>query len=73
MKEKSSLVGAGRQHYNIALNSTLASDLKLSSDGFMYAVDLLQAVRDVNEVQQVLQDRLTVLESLLEALMEEVV
>jgi hypothetical protein len=40
MKEKSNgPVGAGRQHYNIALNSTLASDLKLSSEGFLHGFD----------------------------------
>lgn len=72
MREKSNCPApTGRQHHNIALNSTLASDLKLSSDGFLHGVDLLQALRDVNETQLVLQDRLFVLESLLENLVED--
>jgi hypothetical protein len=73
MKEKSNgPVGPGRQLYNIEIYA-LASDLKLSSEGFLHGVDILQAlrVRDVNETQLVLQDRIFVLESLLENLVED--
>jgi hypothetical protein len=71
MQEKSnSPVGAGRQHGdNIAKNTTLAHDLNFLAAG---RADLLEAIQQTRSAQKELDDRLFVLEGLLEAAAGEV-
>jgi hypothetical protein len=65
MQEKSNPVGAGRRHCNIALDNAPASDMKFSKQK---RADLLEAVRHTLAAQKVLDDRLFVLENLLDGI-----